>query len=161
MHNFGDEFTIESYRIPWLVWIQVMVMILLLILLFCFSILVLDLDDHSHTTTTSNNKPSSSSTSRLVSDDLPKHNTSTTAFTHRLQNTQVEESIKGEIVASTRSRIMRGEDMLEMEAPTAFHLYFHPCYYFRLARLAFLKCLGLDFASESSSTPQRGKGRES
>ncbi|VVA33823.1 PREDICTED: LOC18773981 [Prunus dulcis] len=67
-----------------------MVMILLLILLFCFSILVLDLNDHSNTTTTSNNKPSSSSTSRLVGDDLPKHNTSTTAFTHRLQNTQVD-----------------------------------------------------------------------
>ncbi|KAM1017752.1 hypothetical protein ACFX13_048020 [Malus domestica] len=53
MYNFGDEFTIESYRIPWLVWIQVMVMVLLLILLYCFSLLVIYLSNDDITTTTS------------------------------------------------------------------------------------------------------------
>ncbi|KAB2597302.1 hypothetical protein D8674_000222 [Pyrus ussuriensis x Pyrus communis] len=156
MYNFGDEFTIESYRIPWLVWIQVMVMVFLLILLYCFSLLVIDLSNDDITTTTT--KPSSS-TSRLVSDGTA---TSTTLVTNSLPNSQVGESIKGEIVTST-SRTMRREEIIEMEeasAAAATHLYFHPCYYFRLARIAFLKCLGFDSTSESSSTPQRGKTKE-
>ncbi|RXI09407.1 uncharacterized protein LOC126630833 [Malus sylvestris] len=151
MCNFGDEFTIESYRIPWLVWIQVMVMVLLLIILYCFSLLVIDLSNDDITTTTTTTKPSSS-TSRLVSDGTA---TSTTLVTNRLQNSQVGESIKGEIVTST-SRTMRREEMVEMEeasAAVAAHIYFHPCYYFRLARIAFLKCLGFDCTFESSSTP--------
>ncbi|KAM1510156.1 hypothetical protein ACFX10_019242 [Malus domestica] len=75
---------------------------------------------------------------------------------------RVGESIKGEIVTST-SRIMRREEIGEMEASAAAatHIYFHPCYYFRLATLAFLKCLGFDSTSEYSSTPQRGKRKES
>ncbi|XP_061989644.1 uncharacterized protein LOC133708127 isoform X2 [Rosa rugosa] len=76
MYNFGDELTLETYRVPWLIWIQVIVMVLLLLLLYCFSMLVLDLPDD-------NTKPSSSST-RLVS----SHNFTTTVSTHRLQSTQ-------------------------------------------------------------------------
>ncbi|KAL8481485.1 hypothetical protein ACS0TY_027842 [Phlomoides rotata] len=34
MPDFGEEFIIESYKIPWLIWIQLLVMILLVILLF-------------------------------------------------------------------------------------------------------------------------------
>ncbi|KAB2617349.1 hypothetical protein D8674_013218 [Pyrus ussuriensis x Pyrus communis] len=156
MYNFGDEFTMESYRIPWLVWIQVMVMVLLIILLYCFNLLVIDFSDGDITTTTT--KPSSSA-SRIVSDGTA---TSNTLFTNRLQNTQVGESIKGEIVTST-SRINRREEIGEMEASAAAaaatHIYFHPCYYFRMARLAFLKCLGFDSTSEYSSTP-RGENRK-
>jgi hypothetical protein len=37
MVDFGDEFTIESYRIPWLIWIQLLAFILLIFLLYCFS----------------------------------------------------------------------------------------------------------------------------
>ncbi|RXH75709.1 hypothetical protein DVH24_039408 [Malus domestica] len=66
---------------------------------------------------------------------------------------RVGESIKGEIVTST-SRIMRREEIGEMEASAAAatHIYFHPYYYFRLATLAFLKCRGFDSTSEYSST---------
>ncbi|PRQ48939.1 hypothetical protein RchiOBHm_Chr2g0116341 [Rosa chinensis] len=148
MYNFGDELTLETYRVPWLIWIQVIVMVLLLLLLYCFSMLVLDLPDD-------NTKPSSSST-RLVS----SHNFTTTVSTNRLQSTQVGESMKGEIISST-SRVMRAEDMVEMEGSPTPIIYLHPCYYFRLARLAFLKCLGLDPSGESLSTPQRGKRKES
>ncbi|XP_004302224.1 PREDICTED: uncharacterized protein LOC101309065 [Fragaria vesca subsp. vesca] len=151
MHNFGDELTIETYRVPWLIWIQVIVMVLLLLLLYCFSILVLDLPDDNNTT-----KPSSSSNSRLFS----SHNFTSTNSANRLQNTQVGESMKGEIVPST-SRVMRAEDMVEMEDSATPNIYLHPCYYFRLARVAFLKCLGLDPSGENLSTPQRGKRKES
>ncbi|KAL6225283.1 hypothetical protein ACLB2K_004134 [Fragaria x ananassa] len=153
MHNFRDELTIETYRLPWLIWIQVIVMVLLLLVLYCFSILVLDLPDDNNTTKPSS---SSSSNSRLVS----SHNFTSTIYAMRLQNTQVGESMKGEIVPST-SRVMRAEDMIEMEDSATPNIYLHPCYYFRLARVAFLKCLGLDPSSENLSTPQRGKRKES
>ncbi|XP_050369008.1 uncharacterized protein LOC126787119 [Argentina anserina] len=137
MHNFGDELTIDTYRVPWLIWIQVIVMVLLLLLLYCFSLLVLDLPDDNNNNN-NNTKPSSSS-SRLVS----SHNFTTSVSANRLQNTQVGESMKGEIVPST-SRVMRAEDMVEMEGSATPNIYLHPCHYFRLARVAFLKCLGLD-----------------
>lgn len=77
-----------------------------------------------------------------------------------VRSCQVGESIKGEIVPST-SRVMRAEDMVEMEGSAIPNIYLHPCHYFRLARLAFLKCLGLDPTGENSSSPQRGNRKES
>lgn len=86
-------------------------------------------------------------------------NTYTNEF-ELVRSCQVGESMKGEIVPST-SRVMRAEDMIEMEDSATPNIYLHPCYYFRLARVAFLKCLGLDPSSENLSTPQRGKRKES
>lgn len=77
-----------------------------------------------------------------------------------VRSCQVGESIKGEIVPGT-SRVMRAEDMVEMEGSAIPNIYLHPCHYFRLARLAFLKCLGLDPTAENSSSPQRGNRKES
>lgn len=72
-------------------------------------------------------------------------------------------SIKGEITAGTSRRVVRGggaEDIAERESSSGALMYFHPCHYFKLAKLAFLKCLGLDPTSENSSTPQRRKSKE-
>lgn len=72
-------------------------------------------------------------------------------------------SIKGEISAGTSRRVVRGggeEDNADRESSAGAHIYFHPCYYFKLAKLAVLKCLGLDPVSENSSTPQRRKSKE-
>ncbi|XP_048426850.1 uncharacterized protein LOC125471041 isoform X2 [Pyrus x bretschneideri] len=109
MYNFGDEFTIESYRIPWLVWIQVMVMVFLLILLYCFSLLVIDLSNDDITTTTT--KPSSS-TSRLVSDGTA---TSTTLVTNSLPNSQEAQPPK----------LRRGSKSLEMNYKLLLFVVFH------------------------------------
>lgn len=69
--------------------------------------------------------------------------------------------IKGEIATSTSRRLVRGEENTERElGSSATHTYHHPCDYFRLARLAFLKCLGLDFSSDNSSTPEQRKRKE-
>ncbi|KAM0976296.1 hypothetical protein FF1_019282 [Malus domestica] len=85
MYNFGDEFAIESYRIPWLVWIQLMVMLLLLLMLFyCFISLVGDFSNGDVTSTTTTKR--SSSASCLVSDGTA---TSNMLFTNRQQNTQL------------------------------------------------------------------------
>lgn len=66
------------------------------------------------------------------------------------------QSLKGEIETSTSTRrIVRGEEISERESTSlkeASNINYHPCHYFRLARLAFLKCLGLDSTSENSSS---------
>ncbi|XP_015890978.3 uncharacterized protein LOC107425489 [Ziziphus jujuba] len=169
MFDFGDELTVESYRVPWLIWIQALVMFLLIILFYCFSIFDLS-DTDNHTSSTA----SPSSSSRRVSNDahpLSKLNTTTRFVSNRLQTTQVGESqsIKGEISAGTSRRVVRGgggggggggEDNVDRESSSGAHIRFHPCYYFNLAKLAVLKCLGLDPASENSSTPQRRKSKE-
>ncbi|KAM6563700.1 hypothetical protein CsatB_023698 [Cannabis sativa] len=159
MFDFGDDLTIQSYRIPWLIWVQLLVMLLLLLLIYCF--FALDSTDNIAAIS------ASSSSSQLVSDDtqmnkpFPKHHTVTTVISNRLQNTQVRErhSIKGEITPGTSGRVLRGEDNRDGEEPsTGINIYLHPCHYFRLARTAFLKCLGLDMDStpeNSSSAPKR------
>ena len=82
MFDFGDELTLQSYKIPWLIWIQLLVLFLLIFLLYCFSLLASDRSD------------ASPSTSRLVSNEtqiekpIPKHNT-TTIVTNCLEITQV------------------------------------------------------------------------
>jgi hypothetical protein len=68
--------------------------------------------------------------------------------------------IKGEIATSTSRRLVRGEDITEREGSSGTPTYHHPCDYFRLARLAFLKCLGLDFSSENSSSPEQRRRKE-
>ncbi|XP_050292417.1 uncharacterized protein LOC126733240 [Quercus robur] len=159
MFEFGDELTLESYKIPWLIWIQLLVLFLLIFLLYGFSLLASDRSDNYSST-------ASPSTSQLVSNEtqieksIPKHN-NTSIVTNCLETTQVGENIiKGEIATSTSRILVRGgEDITEREVPFATHLL-HPCHYFRLARVAFLKCLGLDSSSENSSTPEQRKRKE-
>ncbi|PON37489.1 Transmembrane protein [Parasponia andersonii] len=162
MFDSGDDLTVASFRIPWLVWVQVLVMFLLILLLYCF--FTLDPTDNIAAIATS-------SSSHFVSNDTHitnKQNTATTVITNRLQNTQVGESqsIKGELAPGTSRRVVRrGEDNSAREDFSAgTHLDFHPCHYFRLARTAFLKCLGLDLdldsTSENSSASRRRKRKD-
>ncbi|TYI60607.1 hypothetical protein E1A91_D10G115700v1 [Gossypium mustelinum] len=67
-----------------------------------------------------------------------------------------EQSIKGEIGPERSKGIIRGaEDSVEMEEcgtkETGHQNCYHPCHYLSLAKLAFLKCLGLDSLSEPRS----------
>ncbi|CAH9109692.1 unnamed protein product [Cuscuta europaea] len=51
MYEFGEELLIESYKVPWLIWIQLLVMVLLLLLLFFgFSVFTSDLSNNSAST---------------------------------------------------------------------------------------------------------------
>lgn len=80
MFNSGDELIINSYRIPWLIWIQLLVMFLLIILLYFFS---LDLSVHS---TASESAPSSVSASSSAGTVLlSATNTAAAGFLHDSQ----------------------------------------------------------------------------
>ncbi|KAB2061549.1 hypothetical protein F383_31754 [Gossypium arboreum] len=150
MFDFGDELTIEGYRIPWLIWIQILVLFLLILLLYCFSSpFALDLSDGS-----SSASASLSSQSHL--DKMPALHHTSTLVSARFQVGEEEQSIKGEIGPERSKGIIRGaEDSVEMEEcgtkETGHQNCYHPCHYLSLAKLAFLKCLGLDSLSEPSS----------
>ncbi|XP_039045686.1 uncharacterized protein LOC120185579 isoform X2 [Hibiscus syriacus] len=151
MFDFGDELTILSNSIPWLIWIQILVMFLLILLLYCFaatnttsgSLFELDLSAAS--------APLSSE-----SDKMPVFNHTSTLVSTRFQVGE-EQSIKGEIAPGTSKGVIRaaGENV-EMEECSGNQNCHHPCHFLKLA---FLKCLGLDSLSETSSktTEQRNQ----
>ncbi|TKY60346.1 hypothetical protein E2542_SST17444 [Spatholobus suberectus] len=146
MLDFGEELTLESFRIPWLIWIQLFVLLLLLVLLYCFSIVALDPSHHTTAPSASTTDPD------FKIQQLSNHHS--TAVTKRLQSTRGVEnlSIKGEIATIGSTGIVR-EEIAEGEASTSSLYFLHPCYYFNIAREAFLKCLGLDSTSESDGPP--------
>ncbi|KAK7358917.1 hypothetical protein VNO77_00858 [Canavalia gladiata] len=155
MLDFGDELAFETFKIPWLIWIQLFVFLLLLALLFCFSIVALDPSHESVTSSASTTAPDFNLQS------LPINNHSTPVI-NSLHNTRGVEnlSIKGEVAANGSTEIVK-EQIAEGEASPLYFL--HPCYYFKLARVAFLKCLGLDSTPESDdpSTQKHSKRKES
>lgn len=142
MFDLNEELVIESFRVPWLIWIQLIVTILLVIVLFCgFSIFSADLSSYP----TCGSAPSSSFTDNcsLEKAPLPCENSS---------SSQVEGS---------RCTEREGADSQERELSTAKDVVvcrpsgeaLHPCTYFGLAKQAILKCLGLD------SSPERARER--
>ncbi|KAK7369405.1 hypothetical protein VNO80_11442 [Phaseolus coccineus] len=151
MLDFGEELTLESLSIPGLIWIQLLVLLLLLALLFCFSIIALD-PSHHHSIA-----PTASTTQQQQQQPSNNHST---AVTNRLQTTRGNTSIKGEIVSNGSRRIVR-EEIAEEEASTSSLYFLHPCYYFNLAKKAFLKCLGHDSTSDDPSTQKHTKTKES
>ncbi|XP_022752021.1 uncharacterized protein LOC111300663 [Durio zibethinus] len=154
MFDFGDELTIESYRIPWLIWIQILVMFLLMLLLYGFSLFALDLPDSASASVCSESHldktPVFKHNTRLVSTCFraSQHNTRLVSTCFQVSQVGENQSIKGEIAIGTSRSIVRGgEDSVEKErcsSKEANQNCYHPCHYLRLAKLAFLKCLGLD-----------------
>lgn len=45
MFDFGDELTIQSYGIPWLIWIQLLILLLIIVFLYCCSIFAFESSD--------------------------------------------------------------------------------------------------------------------
>ncbi|KAJ9177682.1 hypothetical protein P3X46_012873 [Hevea brasiliensis] len=163
MFDYGDEFTIETYRIPWLIWIQILIFFLLIFLLCCFSVFTSDLSHYNTKTPSSSTSPSSlasASASTYLNNPLLNHSTTTT-LANRLQHNQIGESqsIKGEIATSTSTRMVTEEDTESQGISANSIINLHPCNYFRLAKLAFLKCLGLDTSSDNSPSCDRKKER--
>ncbi|KAA8546902.1 hypothetical protein F0562_003331 [Nyssa sinensis] len=161
MVDLGDEFLIGSYRIPWLLWIQLLVMFLLIILLYHFTIFSLDLSYNSAVPSSSTALLTPLGESHIYR-PLPNITATVTSCLH---NTKVGEnqSINGYIGTSTSRRTVRGGDIQEREGSSTkdavlFEHSYHPCHFFGLAKQAFLRCLGLDSISESS--PKRKKGKD-
>ncbi|XP_054793382.1 uncharacterized protein LOC129298969 [Prosopis cineraria] len=171
MFDPGDVFAFDSSGIPWLIWIQLVVLFLLIALLYCFTVFALDSSDDASTiaATEGPTTTESASTSRLLFDDIRpadkpsaavKHDSAATTFViNRRQNTPGGEnrSIKGEVSAGTTRRTVSGEEFAEREGSSSFH----PCHFFQLARVAFLKCMGLDPTSDSPPTQKRRKPKRS
>ncbi|KAK7282405.1 hypothetical protein RIF29_11139 [Crotalaria pallida] len=163
-----EELIIENYRIPWLIWIQLFVFFLLILLLFSFTLFPLDPDtDASAAATTVLPTASTSNHYEIIhhidDDNNNKHpldnhdSTTLTVVANRRHHSPEGQnlSIKGEIATSSS---MRKEEITEEEASS---LSFHPCHYFQLATVAFLKCFGLDSTSDNPPTQRRLKTKES
>ncbi|CAA2990327.1 Hypothetical predicted protein [Olea europaea subsp. europaea] len=145
MLDFGDELIIESYKIPWLIWIHLLVTILFIILSsFGFTIFTSDFLQNPSISMTSAS-PSTSNTSQS------NQNSSS-------QRTKVNENQRIKRDAGTSGQTMIEEVQECDESSLNDSIYFglfrhpnHPCNYLRLAKQALLKCFGLDSRTEGSS----------
>ncbi|XP_059308036.1 uncharacterized protein LOC132614477 isoform X1 [Lycium barbarum] len=153
MYEFGEEVIIESYKVPWLIWIQLLVMILLVLLLF-FGFSILELPNNSSSIASSSESPTG-----VSHGNTPSNSTST------LQHWNQNQHIKGETEASTSREIARADEFQEKEGSAEkdtniFKLLVrpqHPCNYFGLAKQAFLKCLGFDSDRDNCNTRRHAK----
>ncbi|RDX70343.1 hypothetical protein CR513_50417, partial [Mucuna pruriens] len=159
MFRRDEELTIPS----WLIFTQLLLFLLLLLLLllfFFFAVFPFDLD-HNHVAAVT--PPPSTSSNVFLFDDiqqidstLPNHDSTTAPQQRALQGGQ-NTIIKGEIETGPSMRTEENENM-EVEDSS---LYYHPCHYFQLATVAFLKCFGLDSSSDGPSTRKHRKTKES
>ncbi|KAI3462014.1 hypothetical protein Pfo_018677 [Paulownia fortunei] len=151
MPEFGDELIIESYKVPWLIWIQLIVMILLIILLlFGFSMFTSDPSSSSSAASpsigaaaappTHLNKPSSSHRRTKVED----------------QRVWRDEETSGELI---REDDQSGEESSLKDSMflRIFRYPNHPCNFIGLVKRALLKCFGLDSSSELSQSHRHEK----
>ncbi|KAK4264854.1 hypothetical protein QN277_025977 [Acacia crassicarpa] len=167
--HYPGEVVLEIPGIPWLLLVQLVVAFLLLALFLWFTVFTLDSSDDASiaSATAGTSTLESASTSGLLFDDIrpvekpsAKHDsaTTTTLISHRLDMRGGENrSIKGEVSAGTTRRIVSGEEFGERDGSSRFH----PCHYFQLARVAFLKCFGLDPASDSPTSKRHRKPKQS
>ncbi|KAL2339442.1 hypothetical protein Fmac_007382 [Flemingia macrophylla] len=142
--------------IPWLILTQLIVLLLLLALIFVFAVFPFDSDDNHSTP----------SNVFLVHEIQPIHSppplanrdSHPTTRQHRLQGGQ-NLLIKGEAETGPS---MRSEEIMEVEVEEEedSSVYVHPCNYFQLATVAFLKCFGMDSTSDGPSTRKHRKRKE-
>ncbi|AES72729.2 uncharacterized protein [Medicago truncatula] len=153
-----DEFIRESYRIPWLIWIQLIVLFLLLALFYIF---IFDDDDAA---TEVLPETSSASSKGFLFDEI-QHIDSTknysiapvsTNLQQRNITTQQQDGQNPSEIATCSN--MRSGEVNEGESSTPSS---HTCHFFQLATVAFLKCFGLDSTSDSSSNQKCRKRKES
>ncbi|KAI6699685.1 hypothetical protein NL676_014009 [Syzygium grande] len=165
MVEFGDELVLESLRIPWLIWIQLLVMLLLLLLLYSFTssnAASSAAADSAAAAAAPPPPPSSASalavaaTAAAASSGIARISVPQAAAprprggAHQLQ-VRESQSVKGFIATSASRGVAGEEDTMEGENSSPSYMDHHPCSIVRLARIAFLKCFGLDFTSEDSS----------
>ncbi|CAA0839184.1 Unknown protein [Striga hermonthica] len=141
--EFGDELIIESYKIPWLIWVQLLVMILLIVLLF-FGFTVVTSD--------------SSTSSAAAQPPTGRKEAPATHLGHHISSNgmiKVEEHHVGTSGGPTGEDSQQHEHESSPEKDSAVLNIFkqpnHPCSYIAIAKQALYKCFGLDSGSEISS----------
>ncbi|CAL5204254.1 unnamed protein product [Lathyrus oleraceus] len=161
-----NELAGGSFRIPWLIWIQLIVLFLLFALFYCFTISV---DDDA--SVSASILPETSSVSaksfrfeEIQQIDKPRltgYNDSITPVSNNGQHHDImlkgvqNLSIEGEIETCSS---MRSVELLEEEESSK--LSSHPCNFFQLATVAFLKCFGLDDSTFGTSSKQKCRKRK-
>ncbi|KAI5669988.1 hypothetical protein M9H77_19841 [Catharanthus roseus] len=160
MFDWEDEFIIESYRVPWLIWVQLLVTILLVVVLvFGFGFFASDLSNNPNCNSASSSSSSFSSNRSQSKNPLQKVGSCSDG-----SKVERNETIQRETDPSTSKGIVE-EDCLEIDESSAkdialFRLFGradHPCKYLGFATQAFLKCLGLGYSCESSRKNKHGK----
>ncbi|KFK28176.1 hypothetical protein AALP_AA8G482200 [Arabis alpina] len=170
MVESGKEFLmLDSYNIPWLVWIQMLVFFLLLLLVFVFGIVSSEIGgDISFASCDSipSTSGGSSLSRRFFSGDpisISHHGLGFSVNSSRVQSNQIGSSqgIKGEITPAETRRVIRTEQQeessLEKDSSRSLH---HPCNLFQLAGSAFLKCFGLDRSTEETDDSLRPESKK-
>ncbi|XP_031397153.1 uncharacterized protein LOC116208075 [Punica granatum] len=149
MVEFGEELIIDSFRIPWLIWIQVIVMLLLLLLIYSFSLVTSSSSDLSPDDPLCCSSPPSSSSQIKLQQQVGE-------ITGASSRSSISRNKSGNHQEG-RSRSIRNNDNVNKEGGTSalindrsissqslYNNTHHPCNIVRLAKIAFLKCLGLD-----------------
>ncbi|CAH9071254.1 unnamed protein product [Cuscuta epithymum] len=155
MYEFGEELLIESYKVPWLIWIQLLVMVLLFLLLFFgFSVFSLDLSNNSASTSGAGGSSFSAGSDNGFGDGRQAHRTEQGQDGNHHNEASVEASISTDVIR--REERDNGssfvKDELHHSRPPG-----HPCHFLGVAKQAFLKCLGLDCCSGSPNNRKHGK----
>ncbi|KAI3798549.1 hypothetical protein L1987_33826 [Smallanthus sonchifolius] len=151
MFEFGDELIIDSYRIPWLIWIQLLAMFLLLILLYYLTITPSNLSLHLSTASASPSATGQSCVNRSLLNANNRHKSQVTSLELARENeTRGMRTTTSEVVQRARKpdARQRAEPSTTNEGSSMQHTH-HPCHFFGFAKQVFLKCLGID------STPER------
>ncbi|KAM7513679.1 hypothetical protein LguiA_003262 [Lonicera macranthoides] len=162
MFDFGDEFVIDSYRIPWLIWIQLLVMFLLIILLYFFTSSSLD-------PSSSAAPPPSFAGSFCSTDDSPLLPGTVSGCLRDSKDGETERNKETGTSRGVVAAISRKEDIEEMEGFSTkdranialFGRPQHPCNFLGVATQAFLKCLGLDSSSSDTSSTKKHSRKHS
>ncbi|XP_057806988.1 uncharacterized protein LOC131021764 [Salvia miltiorrhiza] len=144
MSGLGDEFIVESFKVPWLIWIQLIVMFLLIILLF-FGFGVFTLEPSSYLAAS----PSTAAT--------PPPHRSNPSSSHTRAKAEVQGTRRDRASSAEFTReVQNGEESSSKDSSFS-RIHNHPCNYFDIAKRAVLKCLGLDSSSEPSRSDQHEK----
>ncbi|EYU24040.1 hypothetical protein ABFS82_12G007300 [Erythranthe guttata] len=140
MPDFGDEFIIESYKVPWLIWIQLVITVLIIIILFFgFSIFASDTSSSSSTDSPSNSTAAAAAPPpNLIRPNSPRG---------RIKVEDRRVRVDGEI-SGVEVENQTGEESSSIKDITFFRQPNHPCNFIEQAKRAFLKCLGLNPAPD-------------
>ncbi|KAL8240293.1 hypothetical protein R6Q59_013648 [Mikania micrantha] len=127
----------RGYRIPWLIWIQLLAMFLLIILLCYFT-----------TTSSDLSTPSDSPSATVVSFSSRSFLTSDTRHNSKIRENEIKEI--GTSTSEVLQRAKKPDGRPRAESSTTnessgmiFEHSHHPCNFFGFAKQIFFKCLGI------------------
>ncbi|KAK9071574.1 hypothetical protein SSX86_008002 [Deinandra increscens subsp. villosa] len=149
MFEFEDELIIDSYRIPWLIWIQLLAMFLLLILLYHFTTTPSDLSLHFSTSDPPPATAISFSNRSFLTSEAANTRENSKVRENEIKETETSTSEVVQRAKKPDARPRAGSSTTNEEGSAMIYEHsHHPCHFFGIAKHAFLKCLGIDSTHE-------------